>query len=87
MHVCAILDAEGKVYKVDAKQLIIMEGDFHDFNGVPSNYLSGLKGANSSSNLDELTSISGATISSDAMKNTLKDAFATFASLENGGNN
>ena len=87
MHVCAILTSEGKVYKADAKQMIIMEDAFHGFNGVPNNYLSGLQGADSTSDLDSLTAISGATISSDAMKNTLKDAFAAFATLENGGNN
>ena len=87
MHVCAILTSEGKVYKADAKQMIIMEGDFHGFNGVPNDYLPGLEGADSTSDLDSLTAISGATISSDAMKNTLKDAFAAFATLENGGNN
>ena len=85
MNVYVILDAEGKIVKVDFSAFFFEEEYFFkkpSFN--KDNYVGALEGLDGTT-LGDATLVTGATLSSNAVKQAINDAFAEFATL--GGNN
>lgn len=85
MDVYVILDSEGKIVKVDFSKFFFEEQFFNDkpeFN--KGEYVEKFPGLDSST-LGEATLVNGATLSSNAVKQALTDAFGEFSSK--GGNN
>ena len=87
MNVFVAIDSEGKIAKVSAETLIFHEEYFFGFGGVPSGYLTNLEGLTGTSYDGSQTLISGATMTSNSMAQSLKDAFAAYEALKNGGSN
>jgi hypothetical protein len=83
MDVYVIVDSEGKISMVDAKQLIFDEDDFKSmgFGGVPGGYIDGFIGQTGDSWTGDQAIITGATMTSNAMKEAVADAFAAFDSI------
>lgn len=85
MDVYVILDSEGKIVKVDINKFFFEETYFLDKPAFDKNeYLGGFPGLDEDT-LGDSTLVSGATLSSSAVKQAINDAFALFASK--GGNN
>lgn len=84
MDVYVILDANGAIVKVDAKSLIFHEEYFQDFDGVPEGYLGGYAGFTGETWTGDAALITGATITTNAMKEAVNDAFAAFNSIKGG---
>ena len=93
MNVFVVLDSEGKIYKTQAETLIFEEEYFKyngkgvKYEGIPSDYYENMVGIGSSELTTNTTLITAATMSSNAMKESLNDAFAAFEKLAKGGNN
>ena len=90
MDIYVIIDSEGKIYKVDAETLVFEMDEFIEyggFAGIPSGYLGNMEGKTSTDDIDSFTTISGATMSSKAISLSIKDVFAAYNALGNGGNN
>lgn len=86
MDVYFVLDANGAIAKMDAKQLIFEEEYFNSFGGVNEpDYKNGFVGQTSGTWTDDKAVIATATMTSNAMKQSTKDAFDTFKSIVNGG--
>ena len=81
MNVYIIIDSEGKIAKVDASQLVFEEEYFYGFNGIPDGYMDGFIGESSNTWAGNEALIAGATITSNAMKTAVNDAFDAFDSL------
>lgn len=84
MNVYIILDAEGKIAKVDASQFVFDEEYFYGFGGVPGGYQNGFVGETGESWTGDKAVIAGATMSTNVMKTATKDAFAAFDSIKGG---
>ena len=85
MNIYVILDAEGKIVKVDFSAFFFE--DEHFFNKPTfnkDNYVGALEGLDEAT-LGNATLVTGATLSSNGVKQAINDAFAEFAAL--GGNN
>ncbi len=87
MNVYVAIDSEGKIAKVMADALIFHEEYFMGFGGVPSGYLANLEGLTGTAYDGSQTLITGATMTSNSMAQSLKDAFAAYETLKNGGSN
>ena len=84
MDVYYVLDENGAIVKMDAKQLIFDEEYFFNFGGMPENYKGGFAGATSETWSDDIAVIATATMTSNAMKQSTNDAFAAFNSIKGG---
>ncbi len=85
MDVYFVIDASGAIAKMDAKQFIFDQEYFNNFAGMDANaYREGFAGLTTDTWSGEQAVIATATMTSNAMKQSTDDAFATFNSL-NGG--
>lgn len=84
MDMYLVLTADGKISQFTVKELII-EADYFSQYTLSDNYYAGFVGLDSSWSGDEAT-ISGATLSSDAVRDAINDGFLCYDSFK-GGNN
>ncbi len=77
-----LLTDEGKIAGFSVKSLIL-EGDYFTSYTLPDGYYSSFNGLDSSWSGEEAL-ISGATLSSDAVKDAINDAFSAFSALKGG---
>ncbi len=85
MDVYFVIDANGAIAKMDAKQFIFEEEYFMNFGGMDAgSYKSGFEGLTTDTWNGEAAVIATATMTSNAMKQSTDDAFATFNAI-NGG--
>ncbi len=82
MVIYILLTSDGKIAGLSVKELII-EGDYYSSYTLPDNYYTSLSGLDSSWSGDEAL-ISGATLSSDAVKDAINDAFDAYRLLKGG---
>lgn len=87
MDVYFILDAEGKIVKMSAKEFVFDEEYFFGFGGIPNNYQGGFEGLTSETFDGSQAIIATATMTSNAMKQSTYDSFAAFEAINNGGAN
>ena len=86
MDVYFVLDANGAIAKMDAKELIFDEEYFFGFAGVNEPvYENGFVGITPDTWTGDNAVISGATMSTNAIKQSTADAFDSFKSINNGG--
>lgn len=88
MDVYVVIDANGAIAKIDAKQFIFEEEYFAAFGGMDVNtYRDGFNGLTSETFDGSQAIIATATMTSNAMKQSTNDAFAAFKAITtNGGN-
>ena len=85
MDVYVIIDANGAIAKVDAKQYIFDEEYFAAFGGMDvGSYKAGFEGLTSETWTGDAAVIATATMTSNAMKQSTEDAFAAFNDLKGG---
>jgi hypothetical protein len=85
MDVYFVLDANGAIAKMDAKQFIFEEEYFNNFGGMNNaDYKAGFEGLTTDTFNGDQAVIATATMTSNAMKQSTSDAFATFNAI-NGG--
>lgn len=87
MDVYFILDSEGKIVKMNAKEFVFDEDYFFGFGGMPNNYQGGFVGLTNETFDGSQAIIATATMTSNAMKQSTYDSFAAFAAINNGGAN
>ena len=85
MDVYIVIDENGAIAKMDAKQLIFEEEYFMNFAGMPGGYKDGFVGVTEGT-FDQQYIIATATMTSNAIKQSTEDAFASFNTLKDGGN-
>lgn len=86
MDVYVIVDENGAIAKLDAKTFIFEEEYFNAFAGMDASaYKQGFAGLTSETFTGEQAVIATATMSSNAMKQAVNDAFASFDALTKGG--
>lgn len=86
MDIYVVIDEKGAIAKLDAKQYIFEEEYFNAFGGMNvSEYRAGFVGLTAETFTGEQAVIATATMSSNAMKQAVNDAFASFDSLTKGG--
>ncbi len=85
MDVYLIIDAEGKIAKLSAQQFIFDEEYFMSFAGMPADYQSRFEGLTSETFDGSQAIIATATMTSNAVKQSTYDAFATFKAIQDGG--
>ena len=85
MDVYFVLDANGAIAKMDARQFIFEEEYFNNFGGMNNaDYKAGFEGLTTDTFNGDQAVIATATMTSNAMKQSTSDAFATFNAI-NGG--
>ena len=87
MDIYFIMDANGAIVKTDAKQYVFEEHDFKEyqgFQGVPKDYRDGFVGITGETFTGNEVVLSGATMSTNAIKVATEDAFAAFNSVKGG---
>ena len=85
MDVFVIIDANGAIAKIDAKQYIFEEEYFMAFGGMDvGSYKAGFEGLTSETWTGDAAVIATATMTSNAMKQSTEDAFAAFNSIKGG---
>ena len=86
MDVYVVIDESGAIAKIDAKQFIFDEQYFMNFGGmdVPT-YKDGFVGLTGETWTGDAAIIATATMTSNAMKQSTEDAFASFDSIQKGG--
>ena len=85
MDVYIVIDENGAIAKVDAKQFIFEEEYFMSFGGMdPAAYKDGFVGITSDTWNGEAAVIATATMTSNAVKQSTTDAFASFNSIKGG---
>ncbi len=84
MDMYIVIDEDGKIAKFDAKALIFHEEYFGNFAGMPAGYKDNLIGLDQNSYDGSQTVIATATMTSDAVKAGMNDAFAAFESIKGG---
>ena len=85
MDVYVIIDANGAIAKVDAKQFIFDEEYFGNFGGMDvGSYKAGFEGLTPETWTGDAAVIATATMTSNAMKQSTEDAFAAFNSIKGG---
>lgn len=87
MDVYIIIDVNGAIAKLDTKALIFEEEYFIGFGGVPAGYKDGFAGLTSDTFDGSQAIITGATLTSNSIKQSVYDAFAAYKSVVNGGSN
>ena len=86
MDVYVVIDANGAIAKIDAKQFIFEEEYFMAFGGMNvSEYKNGFVGITGDTWTGDEAIIATATMTSNAMKESTTDAFASFDSIQKGG--
>lgn len=86
MDVYFILDENGAIAKMDAKQFIFEEEYFGNFGGMNTNeYKDGFAGFTGDTWTGDAAIIATATMTSNAMKQSTADVFAAFNSITGGG--
>lgn len=85
MVIYVVLDSNGLIYTFNADELIIEAEYFSAYTLEPTSYKAGFVGLGSSWSGDEAT-ISGATMTSQAVRCAIDDAFEAFGAVA-GGNN
>jgi uncharacterized protein with FMN-binding domain len=86
MDVYIIIDENGAIAKIDAKQFIFDEEYFMNFGGMNvGDYKQGFEGITTDTWTGEQAIIATATMTSNAMKQSTTDAFESFATIKNGG--
>ena len=87
MDVYVVIDENGAIAKLDADQFIFDEKYFKDamgFAGMPEGYRDGFIGITTDTWTGEQAIISKATMTSNAVKESTADAFASFNSIKGG---
>ena len=85
MDVYFVIDENGAIAKVNAKQFIFEEEYFSAFGGMdPAAYKEGFIGSTSDTWTGDAAIIATATMTSNAMKEATSDAFAAFDSIKGG---
>ena len=85
MDVYFVLDENGAIAKMDAAQFIFEEEYFNNFAGMDkSAYKAGFEGMTSETWTGDAAVIATATMTSNAMKQSTDDAFATFNAIKGG---
>ncbi len=85
MDVYFVIDANGAIAKMDAKQFIFDEEYFGNFGGMDVGaYKGGFEGLTTDTWSGEQAVIATATMTSNAMKQSTDDAFATFNAIKGG---
>lgn len=88
MDVFVIIDENGAIAKLDAKQFIFEAEYFMTFGGMDdAAYKDGFVGITADTWTGEQAVIATATMTSNAVKQSTTDAFASFESVKNGGEN
>ena len=82
MDVYIVIDENGAIAKVDAKQLIFEEEYFMMFGGMPDGYKEGFVGITGDTWTGDAAVIATATMTTNAMKEAITDAFASFESIK-----
>lgn len=86
MDVYIIIDENGAIAKLDAKQFIFEEDYFNNFGGMnEGEYKQGFEGITTDTWTGEQAIIATATMTSNAIKQSTTDAFESFATIKNGG--
>ena len=85
MDVFIVIDENGAISKIDAKQFIFEEEYFNSFAGMPDGYKDGFVGLTGETFNGDAAIIATATMTSNAMKQSTEDAFASFDSIQKGG--
>ena len=85
MDVFFVIDANGAIAKMDAKQFIFEEEYFMAFGGMNNaEYKAGFEGLTSETWTGDAAVIATATMTSNAVKQSTEDAFAAFNSIKGG---
>ena len=85
MDVYVIIDANGAIAKVEAKQYIFDEEYFMNFGGMDiAAYKAGFEGLTYDTWTGDAAVIATATMTSNAMKQSTEDAFAAFNAIKGG---
>lgn len=85
MDVYFVIDQNGAIAKMDAKQFIFEEEYFMNFGGMSNTeYKAGFEGLTTDTWTGEQAVIATATMTSNAMKQSTDDAFAAFNSIKGG---
>ena len=85
MDVFVIIDANGAIAKIDAKQYIFDEEYFGNFGGMDvAAYKAGFEGLTPETWTGDAAVIATATMTSNAMKQSTEDAFAAFNAIKGG---
>ena len=85
MDVYFVIDANGAIAKMDAKQFIFDEEYFANFGGMDvSSYKGGFEGLTTDTWSGDQAVIATATMTSKAMKQSTDDAFAAFNGIKGG---
>ncbi len=85
MDVFFVIDANGAIAKMDAKQFIFEEEYFAAFGGMNNGeYKAGFEGLTSETWTGDAAVIATATMTSNAMKQSTEDAFAAFNAIKGG---
>ena len=89
MDVFVVIDENGAIAKTAITSIVFEEHEFKEyqnFAGVPGTYLDGFVGVTGETwNNGEVAVITGATMSTNAIKQSTKDVFAAFNSINEGG--
>ena len=80
-----VLDGTGKIVSMNADELILEAEYFSDYTLDEASYKSGFAGLTADSFTGEETLITGATMSTNAVKTAVKDVFAAFQNLQDNG--
>ena len=88
MNIFVIIDENGAIAKMDAEKFIFEESDFLEYGhsgytGMPGGYTDGFAGVTDEWNGDAAV-ITGATMTTNAVKQAVNDAFAAFDSIKGG---
>ncbi len=88
MNVFVVIDENGAIAKMDAEQFIFLESDFLEYGhsgytGMPGGYTDGFIGVTEDWNGDAAT-ITGATMTTNGVKQAINDAFTAFESIKGG---
>ena len=85
MDVFFVIDENGAIAKMDAKQFIFEEEYFMQFGGMNNaEYKAGFEGLTTETWTGDAAVIATATMTSNAMKQSTEDAFATFNAIKGG---
>ena len=88
MNIFIIIDENGAIAKMDAEKFIFEESDFLEYGhsgytGMPGGYTDGFAGVTDEWNGDAAV-ITGATMTTNAVKQAINDTFAAFNSIKGG---
>ncbi len=87
MNIFVIIDENGAIAKVDAKEFVFEVHDFEEyggFTGMPSGYTDNFVGITGDAWTGDAAIISGATMSTNAINAAVEDIFAAFNSIMGG---